>query len=516
MHESATPVRKSRAASARRVALLAGVAGLGVSVLLAGSGFNLNSSLGSFSPAAQAQGLQRPVGFADIVEKVKPAVVSVRVKLDGGPRMMGFEGELPFPKGSPMDRFFRQFGSPDEGDQGGPGRQGAPAGRNMITGQGSGFFISADGYAVTNNHVVDKAENVQVTTDDGKIYQAKVIGTDPRSDLALIKVDGRGDFPFVKFAEGNPRIGDWVLAVGNPFGLGGTVTAGIVSARGRDIGNGPYDDFIQIDAPVNKGNSGGPTFDVDGNVIGVNTAIFSPSGGSVGIAFAIPADTVKKVVSQLKEKGSVTRGWIGVQIQSVTPEIADSLGLKSVEGALVAEPQSGGPAATAGIEAGDVITSVNGVTIKDARELARQIGGLPPGTSVKLALLHKGAEKAVTLTLGQLPDQREARAETGNNNDSSGTDVPRLGLTLAPAGQVAGSGNEGVVVTNVDPSGIAADHGFKTGDVILDVGGKKVGNPGDVRDAIRDAQKDGKRTVLMRVKSGGEGTKFVALRLGKA
>ena len=211
-----------------------------------------------------------------------------------------------------------------------------------------------------------------------------MIGTDPRSDLALIKVDGRSDFPFVKFAEGNPRIGDWVLAVGNPFGLGGTVTAGIVSARGRDIGNGPYDDFIQIDAPVNKGNSGGPTFDVDGNVIGVNTAIFSPSGGSVGIAFAIPADTVKKVVAQLKDKGTVTRGWIGVQIQSVTPEIADSLGLKSVQGALVAEPQSGGPAAKAGIEAGDVITAVNGAPLKDARELARQIGGLPPGTSVKL------------------------------------------------------------------------------------------------------------------------------------
>jgi serine protease Do len=521
MPQSATPL-KSRAPSARRLALLAGVAGLGVSVLYAGSGFNLNSSLGSLSPAAHAQGLQRPVGFADIVEKVKPAVVSVRVKMDGGPRTSAFEGELPFPKGSPMDRFFRQFGSPDEGNQGNQGapgnqgRQGAPGGRNMITGQGSGFFISADGFAVTNNHVVDKAENVQVTADDGKIYEAKVIGTDPRSDLALIKVEGRGDFPFVKFAEGNPRIGDWVLAVGNPFGLGGTVTAGIVSARGRDIGNGPYDDFIQIDAPVNKGNSGGPTFDVDGNVIGVNTAIFSPSGGSVGIAFAIPADTVKKVVAQLKDKGSVTRGWIGVQIQSVTPEIADSLGLKSVQGALVAEPQSGGPAAKAGIEAGDVITSVNGAPLKDARELARQIGGLPPGTAVKLSILHKGAEKSVALTLGQLPNEREARAETGSNNNPTGTDVPRLGLTLAPAGQVAGSGNEGVVVTNVDPNGVAADHGFKTGDVILDVGGKKVGNPGEVRDAIRDAQKDGKRTVLMRVKSGGEGTKFVALRLGKA
>jgi serine protease Do len=516
MHESANPVRKLRAPSPRRVALLAGVAVLGASVLFAGAGFNLNSSLGTLAPAAHAQGLQRPVGFADIVEKVKPAVVSVRVKMDGGPRTMGLNGDLPFPKGSPMDRFFRQFGMPDDGNPGNQGNQGSPGGRNMITGQGSGFFISADGYAVTNNHVVDKAETVQVTADDGKIYQAKVIGTDPRSDLALIKVEGRGDFPFVKFAEGNPRIGDWVLAVGNPFGLGGTVTAGIVSARGRDIGNGPYDDFIQIDAPVNKGNSGGPTFDVDGNVIGVNTAIFSPSGGSVGIAFAIPADTVKKVVAQLKDKGSVTRGWIGVQIQSVTPEIADSLGLKSQQGALVAEPQSGGPAAKAGVEAGDVITAVNGTTVKDARELARQIGGLPPGTSVKLSLLHKGAEKTVTLTLGTLPNEREARADTGNNNDATGTDVPRLGLTLAPAGQVAGSGSEGVVVTNVDPNGIAADHGFKTGDVILDVGGKKVGNPGEVRDAIRDAQKDGKRTVLMRVKSGGEGTKFVALRLGKA
>jgi serine protease Do len=512
MHESDAPARKSRAPSARRLALLAGIAGLGVSVLFAGSGFNLNSGFGTLGPAAHAQALQRPVGFADIVEKVKPAVVSVRVKMDGGPRMMGLEGDMPFPKGSPMDRFFRQFGMPEDGN---PGPQGTPGGRNMITGQGSGFFISADGYAVTNNHVVDKAENVQVTADDGKIYQAKVIGTDSRSDLALIKVDGRSDFPYVNFAEGNPRIGDWVLAVGNPFGLGGTVTAGIVSARGRDIGNGPYDDFIQIDAPVNKGNSGGPTFDVDGNVIGVNTAIFSPSGGSVGIAFAIPADTVKKVVAQLKDKGSVTRGWIGVQIQSVTPEIADNLGLKSQQGALVAEPQSGGPAAKAGIEAGDVITSVNGAPVKDARELARQIGGLPPGTSVKLSVLRKGAEKTVTLTLGQLPNEREARAETGNN-DATGTDLPRLGLTLAPAGQVAGSGNEGVVVTNVDPNGIAADHGFKTGDVILDVAGKKVGNPGEVRDAIRDAQKDGKRTVLMRVKSGGEGTKFVALRLGKA
>src|SRR5207248_6030144 len=237
------------------------------------------------------------------------------------------------------------------------------------------------------NHVVDKAQTVEVTTDEGKSYSAKVIGTDPRTDVALIKVEGRDAFPFMHFSNNAPRIGDWVLAVGNPFGLGGTVTAGIVSARGRDIGAGPYDDFIQIDAPVNKGNSGGPTFDVDGNVIGVNTAIYSPSGGSVGIAFAIPSDTVKSVVSQLKDKGSVTRGWIGVQIQPVNADIADSLGLKKAEGALVAEPQADGPAVKAGIQSGDVITSVNGQEIKDARDLAKKISGLPPGTNVKLGVV---------------------------------------------------------------------------------------------------------------------------------
>src|SRR3989442_5019033 len=270
--------------------------------------------------------------------------------------MRACEGDFRSPPNSQMERFFRRFGLP-EGNT--PEERRAPRNR-LVTGQGSGFFIPADGYAVTNNHVVDKADTVEVTADDGKTYTAKVIGTDPRTDIALIKVDGRSDFPYVQLAEKAPRMGDWVLAVGNPFGLGGTVTAGIVSARGRDIGAGPYDDFIQIDAPVNKGNSGGPTFDVDGNVIGVNTAIFSPSGGSIGIAFAIPSDTVKNVVTQLKDKGAVTRGWIGVQIQPVTAEIAESLGLKAAQGALVAEPQAGSPAAPAGILAGDVITTGNG------------------------------------------------------------------------------------------------------------------------------------------------------------
>ena len=408
-----------------------------------------------------------------------------------------------------IEQFFRRFGMPDLA----PDEPRGPRGRNFVMGQGSGFFISADGYAVTNNHVVDKAESVDVTTDDGKTYTAKVIGTDPKTDLALIKVEGRSDFPAVKLAETNPRVGDWVLAVGNPFGLGGTVTAGIISARGRDIGAGPYDDFIQIDAPVNKGNSGVPTFDVDGNVIGVNTAIFSPSGGSVGIAFAIPADTVKTVVAQLKDKGSVVRGFIGVQIQPVTEEVADSLGLQKAEGALVAEPQAGGPAAKAGIKAGDVIVAVNGQPVKDARDLAKRIGAMAPGSSVKLDVFRKDEIQTLTLTLGELPkeQQREARQGGEEHHRSAGTELPRLGLTLAPAA----AGGEGVVVTEVDPDGPAASHGIKSGDVIIDVGGKPVSTPADVRKALADARTDGKRAVLIRVKSG-DTTRFVALPLGRA
>ena len=330
-------------------------------------------------------------------------------------------------RGSPFEDFFRRFGQPDGGQrfgfgpsEDGPrfGRPGRPDGdqpsrpqrRQFTMGQGSGFFISADGYAVTNNHVVDKADRVEVTTDDGRTFTARVIGTDERTDVALIKVDGRNDFPYVRFADKSPRIGDWVLAVGNPFGLGGTVTAGIVSARGRDIGAGPNDDFIQIDAAVNRGNSGGPTFDVDGNVIGVNTAIYSPSGGNVGIAFDIPAYTVKAVVAQLKDRGAVTRGWIGIQIQPVTDELADSLGMKNARGALVAEPQSGSPAERVGIRAGDVIVSVNGDPVTDARALARQIGSLAPGTSVKLGVIRNGREDTVTLILGEMPKERQARA----------------------------------------------------------------------------------------------------------
>jgi serine protease Do len=507
--------------SARKFALMASVvAGLGVAV------YGLSPQqppVDIFASPAHAQvnnevrKVERPVGFADIVERVKPSVISVKVNINEKVAKddSGNSEDSPFQPGSPMERFFRRFGGPDGLP---PGLRGGPrGGGRAVTGQGSGFFISPDGYAVTNNHVVDSADKVEVTTDDGKTYSAKVIGTDPRTDLALIKVEGGSNFPYAKLSDGKPRIGDWVLAVGNPFGLGGTVTAGIVSASGRDIGNGPYDDFIQIDAPVNKGNSGGPAFNTEGEVMGVNTAIYSPSGGSVGIAFSIPAATVKNVVAQLKDKGTVSRGWIGVQIQPVTADIADSLGLKKAEGALVAEPQANGPAAKAGIESGDVITAVNGEPVKDARELARTIGSLPPGNAVKLNVLHKGQDKVVNLTLGQLPNTVEAKADNDNSDKGGatrGTDVPRLGLTVAPANSVAGAGKEGVVVTEVDPKSAAAERGFKEGDVILEVAGKTVASAGDVRDAISAARNDSKNSVLMRVKSGGS-SRFVALPLAK-
>jgi serine protease Do len=509
--------------SARKFALMASVvAGLGIAVY----GFSPSPGpVDIFSSPAHAQvnnevrKVEKPVGFADIVERVKPSVISVKVNINekvAKDDSANNNDDSPFQPGSPMERFFRRFGGPDGMP---PGMRGGPRGRGAVTGQGSGFFISADGYAVTNNHVVDGADKVEVTTDDGKTYTAKVIGTDARTDVALIKVEGGSNFPFAKLSDGKPRIGDWVLAVGNPFGLGGTVTAGIVSASGRDIGNGPYDDFIQIDAPVNKGNSGGPAFNTEGEVMGVNTAIYSPSGGSVGIAFSIPASTVKNVIAQLKDKGSVSRGWIGVQIQPVTADIADSLGLKKAEGALVAEPQANGPAAKAGIESGDVITAVNGDAVKDARELARTIGALAPGNAVKLNVLHKGQDKVVNLTLGQLPNTLEAKADNDNDNGDKGgatrgTDVPKLGLTLAPANSVAGAGKDGVVVTEVDPKSAAAERGFKEGDVILEVAGKSVANVGDVREAINTARTDNKNSVLMRVKSGGS-LHFVAVPLGK-
>jgi len=428
-------------------------------------------------------------GFADLVAKVKPAVISVRVRM---------EEPASAEETSSLQQFFRRFEAPEK-----------PSAGQIVTGLGSGFFISADGYAVTNYHVVDHATSVQVTTDDGETHAATVIGTDQLTDLALIKV-GSQSFPFVTFADREPRDGDWVVAIGNPFGLGGTVTAGIVSAHGRDIGSGPYDDFIQIDAPINKGNSGGPTFDLDGNVIGVNTAIFSPSEGSVGVGFDIPAAIAKDVIARLKDKGHVTRGWIGVQVQQVTENIADALGMTEPAGALVDDGRSDGPAAKAGLTAGDVITAVDGEAIKNGRELARRVGAKAPGTTVTLDVRRNGESKTLAVELGTMPSDGQAHSEAAPRQ--SPTQSPHLGLSLAPASQVAGAGKQGVAVVAVDPGGPAAESGLQVGDIILDLGGKTVSNPGDVRKELAELQHQGKRAVLMRVKSG-DATKFVALPL---
>jgi serine protease Do len=488
--------RRNNTSGRLRTILLSSAAAIAVAAVIAGPLGYAGGGISLPGPAvAQAAEQSTPPGFADLVAKVKPAVVSVRVKIEEQTTADDEDDSQAVPRNSPFYRFFF-------GPEGQPRQQ-------VVTGEGSGFFISPDGYAVTNNHVVDHAKTVQVTTDDGSIYTAKVVGTDPKTDLALLKVDADKRFAYVQFADHQPRVGDWVVAVGNPFGLGGTVTAGIVSASGREIGASPYDDYLQIDAPINKGNSGGPAFDMNGNVIGVNSAIVSPSGGSVGIGFDIPADTAKLVVDELKQKGFVTRGWLGVQVQPVTAAIADSLGLSKAAGALVDQPEPDSPAVKAGIKAGDVITEVNGTSIKDARALAQQIARTAPGSSAKLTILRDGKTQNVEVTLAAMPKQKqEADAQPPQQQQPSSE--RHLGMNLAPAQDVAGSGHQGVIVLGVDPNGPAAQNGVETGDVILDVGGKTVQTPSQVREAINQTRSQGRHSVLMRVK-GQQGTKYVAI-----
>ena len=481
---------------------------LGAVSALALGGAALSTSLVTLPARAEAPLNQSiapsgPASFADLVDRVKGAVVSVRVKIVQNASADGDDehGMPQFGPGDPLERFFKQFG----------GRGGEFQFRNNKPHKGmalgSGFIISADGYVVTNNHVVANATDVELVLDNGKTVGAKIIGTDKKTDLALLKIKESGTYPFVQFGTKTPRVGDWVVAVGNPFGLGGTVTAGIVSARGRDIGSGPYDDFLQIDAPVNRGNSGGPTFDATGQVVGVNTAIFSPSGGSVGIGFAIPADVAKQVVGELKDKGVVSRGYIGVQIQPVTQDIAESLGLKGTKGALVAEAKSG-PAADAGVKSGDVIVAVNGERIDGPRELARKIAGIGPDRKVDLTYVRRGAEKTVSVTLAKLPNERQAKADMRDRAEPAS--MSSYGLELAPAASVPGAGQAGVVVADIDPDGVGAQKGLRSGDVILEAAGKPVSTPAQVVAAIKDARAEGQKAVLLRVKTG-EATHFVAL-----
>jgi serine protease Do len=378
--------------------------------------------------------------------------------------------------------------------------------------QGSGFVITEDGYVVTNNHVVDGATKIQVSFDDQEKLEAELVGTDPRTDIALLKLKSEKKFPFVKFADKPARVGDWALAVGNPFGLGGTVTAGIVSALGRDIGSGPYD-FIQIDAAVNKGNSGGPTFNLHGEAIGVNTAIFSPSGGNVGIAFAVPARTAQDVIAQLKKSGTVSRGWLGVKIQNVDEDTASAIGLTEAKGALVSEVTPNGPAAGSGLKVQDAIVQVNADKIADSRDLARKIADYAPDTTVDVKVWRANKEEIVKVRLGKFPGSTEelAKLEQGKSTeDPTSTALDQLGLTLAPAK----GGGEGVAVTEVDPQSDAAEKGIKAGDVILEVGGNTVTGPGDVADGVKKASELGRKAVMLYIKSADQ-RRIVPIQLKK-
>ncbi len=513
-------MKNSRSAStlrSRRAKLLAGVFALGAAGLLTAQTVVPNQL--AMADAVRVDAAS-PADFSDVVRTVSPAVVSVRVKQAAEPRMMNFDGNRRggegfqeffkgLPEGHPFERFFRDFGG--RGDEQDSQRR-AP--RQYGLSQGSGFFISEDGFVVTNHHVIDRGAEFTVIGQDGEEYEATLIGADKRTDLALLKVEADTKFTYVDFADDAPEVGEWTVAIGNPFGLGGSVTAGIVSARGRDIGAGPYDDFIQIDAPVNRGNSGGPAFNMHGEVIGVNAAIFSPSGGNVGIAFAIPASTAQDVIMELKNDGTVVRGWLGVQIQNVTDDIAESLGLDGAHGAIIAEAQEDGPARKAGLRSGDTILAVDGTEVKGPRELSKIIAAYDPDARVDITVWRDGETQDVTVTLGRLKDQEQAAAGSTPQVQDTKTSLDELGLVLTTKAE-AGLEGEGVVIAEIDPGSPAAEKRLAEGDVILEVAGMKIATPGDVLKALDKAEKDGRKAVLFRVETNSN-TRFVALPMNLA
>jgi serine protease Do len=458
----------------------------------AAAGLNLSQQVQSAAPIPLPS-------LAPLADRVLPAVVNISVELteqaavqdEGDGNSNGDNGGLPaIPGGTPFDQFLRRFFQ-NPLKQSNPGQQ--------IMALGSGFIIDPRGYIVTNNHVVANAEKVTVIFQDHSTHPAKVVGRDQKTDLALLKIETEQPLPYVAWGDSKVvKVGDWVVAVGNPFGLGGTVTAGIVSALGRNIDDGPYDDFLQIDAPINRGNSGGPTFDLSGQVVGINTAIYSPSGGSVGIGFAIPSNTAKYVVDQLEAHGKVTWGWLGVAIQNVTPSIAKSLGLEQPQGALIAAITPGSPAAKAGLKAGDVVIAAGGQPIRDVHDLPRLVAETPVGSNLDLTIVRDAKNQRILVTVGELPAKTAATGEAGGE-----TAVSALGMELAPldprlrAQLNIAKDLTGAAVLQVAPNSPVASLGVQAGDVIVSVDQKPVATPQQAAADLKEAAKSGNILLLI-------------------
>jgi serine protease Do len=442
-----------------------------------------------------------PFSFADLVERVSPAVVSITSETT----TTDTDAMQNIPE--QFRDLFQQFGQKPQ--------------PHRAVSAGSGFIIDKSGYIVTNNHVVDASKKITVKLQDGRSFTAKLIGTDPATDVALLKVNSSKPLPSVEFGnDKNLRVGDWVVAVGNPFGLSNSVTAGIVSSLGRDIESSqPYTNFIQIDAPINRGNSGGPTFDLRGQVVGMNSMIFSPTGGSVGIGFAIPASVIQDVVAQLKTSGHVTRGWLGVSIQSVTPDIADSLGLKDHKGALVAQVVPDGPAAKSGFQQGDIVTAIDGQVVDDAHDLTRKVAAVQTGKAATFTVNRGGKLVDLKVTIGTRPDQIAANEPAGNAAPSSARSAGLALSSLTPQARrmfnLDDSVNSGVVITRVDPDSDAANKGLQPGDVVLKINNRTVKSPADFETGVSEAQKGGRKSVLLLVARSSGTTGFVAIDIAK-
>ncbi len=479
--------------------------------------------IASAAPLAVARPV--PDSFADLVEQVAPAVVNISTRQEAGRRVTDDRSgqSNPFTDDHPFSEFFKRFRERDRPEFRGPGLDDpdtGPEGRpRSVTGVGSGFVIDPDGYVVTNNHVIANASQITVTLGDGTAYEADLVGRDERTDLALLKVEAEAPLPAVSFGDSDQlRVGDWVMAVGNPYGLGGSVTAGIVSARGRDLRGGALNDFIQLDAPINRGNSGGPSFDSDGKVIGINTAIYSPNGGSVGIGFAIPSSVAAKVIGEIRANGQVERGWLGVRIQPMTPDIAEGFGLDGPRGALVASVDPDGPAAAAGLHAGDVITAWNGTAVEKVRDLPRLVADTPVGQEVEVGLWRNRESLTLAVTTGELPQRQASLMPHRSEPSGKETALVGSGITvtdLTPAQrrqQGAGDDQAGVLVLKVEPDSPAARQGLSAGDLIKRIGEETVTAADQAAVAFARAKKRGEAVITLMTSRNGEDS-FLALRL---